>query len=483
MSISSSAPHPSAGVLGADAVARALRLSLIEAPFFALMVGFGETYFVACAVRLGASPLQLGLTVGLPLALGSAGPILALWLLARHRRRRPLVALSAALQATSLVALAAADIAGALDPALLIALACLYQTCALAAGTAWSSWYGDLVPAQGRGRYFARRNRRVQVATLASVLGAGTLLQVVEGGPVVVSEIAGWGFRSIFLLGALFRTVSAVLLWRSPEPAFAGLSSPERTLRFLRTDRGRGAWRLLGFGAVFQLTTYLASPYFTPFMLQELRFTYFELTLATATVIAAKILLLPKWGQVIDAHDARVVFTLCAVMAALVPVPWIFGHGLAMALFAQAFSGASWAGYELSYFSVMLASTYRRTRPQSFAAQNALNGSAQLLGGLAGAWLSSRLGGDFRMVFAASAVSRLLLAAAAPAWLPHIAPGVPIGRRAVLLRVVGFRPHGGLIHRLVLPGSPAEEESGETAEESRADGGAAQSRDTLGARD
>jgi MFS family permease len=443
-------------------VARALRLSLIEALFFALMVGCGETYFVACAVRVGASPLQLGLTVGLPLALGAAGPILALWLLARHRRRRPLVATAAALQAGTLIALAAADVARSLDPTLLIALACLYQTCALAAGTAWSSWYGDLVPHEGRGRYFARRNRRVQIGTLVSVLGAGFLLQAIEGGPVVASAVAGWGFRTIFLLGALCRTVSAVLLWRSPEPPFAGLSSPERTLRFLRTGRGRGAWRLLGFGAFFQLTTYLASPYFTPFMLQELRFTYLELTLATATVIAFKILLLPKWGQVIDAHGARVVFTLCAVMAALVPVPWIFGHGLAMALFAQAFSGASWAGYELSYFSVMLASTYRRTRPQSFAAQNALNGSAQLLGGLAGAGLTSLAGGDFRMVFAISAGTRLLLAAAAPAWLPRIAPGEVIGRRALLFRVVGFRPHGGLIHRLVLPGSGAEEaEDGE----------------------
>jgi MFS family permease len=154
---------------------------------------------------------------------------------------------------------------------------------------------------------------------------------------------------------------------------------------------------------------------------------------------------------VIDAHGPRQVFTLCAVMAALIPLPWVFGQGLAIALFAQALSGASWAGYELSYFSVMLASTYRRTRPQTFAAQNVFNGTAQLSGGLLGAWLFTRVGGDFRIVFAISAASRLLLAAGAPAWLPRIDPGELAGRRAILLRVVGFRPHGGLIHRLVFP--------------------------------
>jgi MFS family permease len=459
-----------AQLLSREAVQRAMRLSLLEAAFFALMVGCGETYFVACAVRLGASPLELGLVVGLPLALGAAGPVVALWLLSRHRRRRPLVAGAAAVQALSLVALAAADLAGDLDAGLLIAIACLYQMFALAAGTAWSSWYGDLVPVEERGRYFARRNRRVQVATLISVLGAGLVLQLVQGGPVVAAADAGWGFRLIFLLGALFRGISAVLLLRAPEPPFRGLSSPERTLRFLKTERGRGAWRLLSFGAFFQLMTYLASPFFVPFMLQDLRFTYLELTLATATVIAAKILLLPKWGGVIDAHGPRQVFALCAVAAALVPLPWVFADGLAVALFAQALSGAAWAGYELSYFAVMLASTYRRTRPQSFAAQNVLNGGAQLAGGLLGSLLLARLGGDFRMLFAVSTAARLVLAIGAPGWLPRISQHDAIGRRALLLRVVGFRAHGGLVHRLVLLDPPAEGESaseGETSEEER----------------
>ncbi|HVS13983.1 MAG TPA: hypothetical protein VMV46_08665 [Thermoanaerobaculia bacterium] len=227
-----------------------MRLSLIEATFWALMVDCGETYFVACAVRLGATPLQLGLTVGLPLAVGAVGPALALWLLARHRQRRPLVALASAIQAASLVALTGADLVGSLDPSLLIAIACLYQTCALAGSTAW----------------------------------------------------------------------------------------------------------------------------------------------------------------------------------------------------------------RLAYFSVMLTSTYGRTRPQAFAAQNALNGSAQLLGGLLGAWLVGRVGGDYRVVFAISTVTRLALAAGAPAWLPRVSPDDAIGRRALLLRVVGFRPHGGLVHR---PLPPDDEPMGE----------------------
>ena len=51
-------------------VDRALRMSIWEGVVWALMVGLGETYFIADAVRLGASPLELGLIVTLPLGAG-----------------------------------------------------------------------------------------------------------------------------------------------------------------------------------------------------------------------------------------------------------------------------------------------------------------------------------------------------------------------------------------------------------------------------
>ena len=43
------------------ALRRALRLSLADGVAWALMVGLAETYYIAIAVYLGATPLQLGL--------------------------------------------------------------------------------------------------------------------------------------------------------------------------------------------------------------------------------------------------------------------------------------------------------------------------------------------------------------------------------------------------------------------------------------
>jgi len=443
----------------ADAVSRAMRLSVVDGVFYALMVGCGESYFLADGVRLGGTSLELGLIVTLPLFTGAAGSALALRLLRGLTRRKGLVVATALAQSLLLGALAAADALGAMSPAALIAAACLYHACGQAAGTAWSSWYGDLVPKEVRGRYFARRNRFVHSAACFGLVGAGLLLPAREPGAAgdVLAGTGGAGYRLIFAAAALFRLVSVVTLALSPELPFRGLSSSRQLFRFLATGRGRRAWRLLATGAALQLTVYLASPYFAPFMLEQLRFTYVQYMAASLTVVTFKVALLPAWGRVVDRYGARQVYALAAVLVAVVPLPWLWSRGLAWVVFAQALSGASWAGYEVSFFSTVLDASTKRTRPLLFGAQNLLNGTAQLLGGLAGAAVLTLTARNFVVLFGASLLARVLVALRVPRLVPPARGPQPIGRRALMLRVIGLRAHGGLVHRPI-GGGPAEEE-------------------------
>jgi MFS family permease len=441
-----------------------MRLSLWEGACYAAMVGLGDTYLLANVIRLGGTPLQQGLVVTLPLFLGGFGPLLALRLLARWPRRRA-VAVSAALgQAVVLASLACLDAYGASSATRVIALAVLHQVCGQAAGTAWSSWFGDLVPQAIRGRYFARRNRGVHLATLLGLVVGGILLHNIE--PASALEAArhlgptgGRGFALIFSLAAAFRLGSVLLLSACHEPRFRGLARGARLGAFLSTARGSAAWKLLVTGAALQFVVYVASPYFSPFMLTELRFDYATYMLASVCIVAAKVALLPAWGRVIDQHGARSTFALAALLVALVPLPWIWAQGLGWVLVAQAMSGSSWAGHEVSYFTYVLESSYAGTRAHLFAAQSLLNGSAQLLGSLLGAVLLAGLD-SFRTLFAISLVARLAVALCIPRLLPVLRGSRQLGRRQLLLRVIGLRAHGGLVHR------PIEESPGEAGEDS-----------------
>lgn len=426
-----------------------MRLAVLEGIVYALMVGLGEQNFVLDVTRLGGSALEQGLVVSLPLCLGAAGPLLALGALARIGRRKPVVVASTLLQAAILVLLSLGEFLRAVTPAALILAATIYQFGGQAAGTAWSSWYGDLVPFELRGRYFARRNRWIHVATCAAILLGGEALHLLEpiDTPGAAAGRGGAGFALVFGAAALFRTASALLLLLSPEPAFHGIPRPRRLIRFLGTERGGNASRVLAVGAAMQLMVYLASPYFGPHMLRNLGFSYREFQISTLSVVAMKFLWLPAWGRAVDRHGPRQTWSLIAVLVALVPLPWLWTRGLGCACVAQFFSGMSWAGYEVSYFALMLDASYKKPRPLLFGAQSLFNGAAQLLGTLGGARLLTLFGGSYLAIFAASSVGRLAVALCVPRLVRETRGASHVGRSALLLRVIGIRPHGGAAHR------------------------------------
>jgi hypothetical protein len=176
--------------------------------------------------------------------------------------------------------------------------------------------------------------------------------------------------------------------------------------------------------------------------------------LASLTVIVMKVAFLPAWGTLIDQYGARQLGSLAALLLALVPLPWLWANGLGWVLVAQAFSGFSWAGFELAEFTLLLETSYRSTRLHVFAALRVGNGLAQLLGGLTGALLL-KLSVELQALFAISLVARLLVAVSFLRLLPPARRGAPtIRRHELLLRVIGIRPNGGVVHRPVVEQLP-----------------------------
>ena len=424
---------------------RTMGLSRYDAAVYALMVGLGEAYFLADAVRLGARPAEIALLVGLPLAVGAGGPILALRLLGLLGR--PIVIWAAVGQAAMLFLLAGLTAAGVATVHLLIALSMAYQVCAQAAGTAWSSWFGDLVPADVRGRYFASRNRGAYAGTLIGLVLAGLVLSVIEPARAgIAGTRGGAGYAVVYALAGSCRCISVGLLGASHEGRFSGVPDHARVLRFLKTGRGFGAARLVLLIGLLHVATYLAAPFFGPYMLQQLEFTYLEYMAASACVVSAKVFALPVWGRQIDSHGAQRTLLLGALALAVVPLPWLYVRGLWPVLACQVLSGCAWSGFEVGHFSLLLELGYRRMRPTLFAAQSVVTGTAQLVGGLLGSALLIGFA-DPRLVFGISGVLRIAVALLLIRLLPRRASG---GRsKRPVLRLAGFRGGAGIAQRPV----------------------------------
>jgi len=437
------------GSVAPPGVRRTLRASLADGVAYAAMVGLGETYFLADAIRLHASALEVALLVTLPLCVGGIGPIAAFWIVRRARRCRPLVVLSAAAQSLILGALAAGTFFDAVTPVLLIAAACLYHIFGQAAGTTWATWIGDLVPLPLRAHYFPRRQSAIHLATFLALVTGGVALEALEPARDIAHEgvTGGNGFLAIFAAAALARAISTAFLAAMPEPEFTPLPSVRRLLVSTRTSRGRGAARLLGIAAAMNLAVYVGAPYFGPYILRSLGVSYLEYMIASGTSVVSKVIALGRWGRALQRFGPLQVYLLAMLLVGIVPLPWLWSPGYALVLLGMALSGFSWGGFEVAQFTLLLESSYRVTRQFVFALHSIASGTTQLAGGLVGAWVFAEMGGSYTAVFAASIGARLLCAALAPRLLVGVAgfsrPEV-IGRRTLLLRVIGFREAGGL---------------------------------------
>jgi MFS family permease len=436
------------------ALRRNLAASTGEGAAYGAMVGMGETYLPAFALALGMGEVTAGLVASVPLLIGGllqmATPAAIRWMGSFKRW----IACSAAIQALSLMPLVLAAVAGKLSPAALLLIASVYWAGGLAAGPAWSTWIGYLVPSPVRSRFFAKRTRISQLLTLGGFLAGGLLLQWSQHESVLLA------FAVIFGLACLCRLISAGLLLLHHESAETKRMISELARAQSRSS-GRMAphgMRLIAYLVVVQGMVQISGPYFTPYMLKQLHFSYGQYVVLVAVAFVAKAVSLALWGNVASRHGARALLWLGGV--AIVPLAWLwtFSPSFHWILCVQVASGCMWAAYELGFFLMFFESMPVPQRARMLTYYNLANTSAWCIGSLAGgavlAWLGPSVT-SYWTIFTLSSVGRL--AALGLLWRVE---AVPLPRRPLRIawRVWGLRPAAAALATPVLATleSPAE---------------------------
>jgi MFS family permease len=388
---------------------RGLLLSIVEgmsAQAHASLTGNGgggpNAITVGLALLLGAGDPGLGLLAALPL-LGNVGQIVGAALDARSGRRKPIVVIASTISrwivmgATPLVFLLAED----RRLAVFLALWAIANALISLGAVEWVSWMADLCPPPLRGRYFSRRNLFCQLVAIAAPLGASYILDRWFGGVPRTGALDGLeglrarGFTLAFGAASFFGLLSGVLLTIQPEPARPPLPAWERlgASAFLEPFRDRRFWPLLLFVGVFGATNGIAAPFWTPFMLEELKLDY---TFVNGTYVAlqggAVVVSLLYWGKLSDRMGHRFVVALALGLIASHPLYYVFASSPErwyLMLADAVSSGVAWAGYNLAIFNLALALAPRRGREAYYAIFTAILGAAQAATSIAaGAYLS-----------------------------------------------------------------------------------------------
>lgn len=411
---------------------RALRrdLSAIRADGIAssIMLGAGETYFAAFALALGTPIAAVGLLSTVPLLGGALVQLATPHAVRRLGSYRRWVVACAIAQAASFAPLALGAIAGHLPFAAILGLATLYWCAGLASGPAWNAWVGDLVPARVRAPYWAWRTLWAQVAVLAGILLGGLVLA--RGTPV-------WGpvapFALLFLLAGVGRAVAAACLARQSESC-----APASSDRAVPAGRRGGLGRILVCVLAAQVGVQIAGPYFTPYLLRTLGFSYSAYVLLLTASHAARIAALPILGRIAQRHGAATLLRFGG--AGIVPLPlfWLVSPSVGWLVGVQVISGTAWAAYELGVFLLLTESVRREDRAPRVALYTLAHASATVGGAIVGGLLLRAAGagaGAYAVLFAASSLVRGI--ALRGAW--GAAPAAKL--TPAVLRLPAPRPH------------------------------------------
>ena len=410
---------------------------------YSLMVGVGETYVPAFVLALGLGAIAAGLVATLPIVAGAVLQLATPWAVARLGSHRRWVVACAAVQATSLLLLVAIALSAPAAAWPVFAAATLYWSSSLATGPAWNAWIEGLVPKRMRPRFFASRVRVCQVAVLIGFVLGGFVLQASNATSYIMYAFAG-----LFTAAAVCRFVSAAFLARQSEPAETA-KLPQVGLRQLlrRVERGPGSV-LLVYLLLVQGAVYVAAPFFTPYMLNELNFSYLQFMALTSIAVTAKALAMPYIGRLAQRLGGHRL--LCIGGLAIVPLSalWVISHSFWYLACVQFVSGLAWATYELAMFLMFFEALPRERRVSLLTLYNLGNAAAMLCGSLLGALLLKLAGPgwtSYLILFGVSSLGRLTTVVL----LGRIHEvSVPVVRAA--RRTLAVRPSAGTVDQPIL---------------------------------
>ncbi len=396
---------------------KARTISVMEGSGYSVMEGFGMRYITPYALALGSSKIHIGILGSLPSLAGSLSQLYTLRLMERMPRRK-IAIYGSGLQALMWLLLLATGIFyyvfhfEQVTPILLIIVYTALFIVGAIIGPAWTSWMKDIVT-EHLGAYFGFRNRVCGTVLLTSVIIAGFILDYFTESHIYL------GFVILFTIAFLGRFFSMLSFYRKYEPQYRHYREYHTFGWFAGKMRRELFGRFTLFVSLMLLATAIAAPFFSVYMLEELKFPYTTYMIVIISSTVGSLIFMPAWGKFADKYGNRKVMMITGFGVSLVPILWLAVPLLPRLMLvpylvmAEIYSGLVWAGFNLSTGNYIFYSVQRERVPWYTAFFNIITNAGAFFGAILGGILASSniaLFGltSLLLIFLISGVARLV---------------------------------------------------------------------------
>lgn len=363
-------------------ISKSLRASLLDGIFASCMTGLTTDYLTPYALTLKANNMQIGILNAVPNFFSSLVQVGSPELLEKLRSRKKIITTFVLLHLVMLIPILLIPYLFHWQPILfLIIFVTLFTSLAAFATPAWASLMSDYIPYKKRGKYFGWRNKVLGIVTLLSALLAGFILYIFKHHRLT-------GFMVIFGLAFIARLISWYFLTQMYEPPFKTKKEASFSLfNFFKRIRESNFAKFVLFVASLSFCVHLSAPFFSVFMLRDLKFNYLIYTVIIITVNVVHIFTIDRWGRQADRVGNVKVLKITSLFIITLPLWWIVNQAPSYLILVQIISGFAWAGFNLCATNFIYDAISPGKRTRCIAYFNFSTGLASSLGAFLGGYL------------------------------------------------------------------------------------------------
>lgn len=369
-----------------ESIQKSLSLSWKEGIPAAIMLGIMDYYVIPYGLFLGATLPEIGLLIAIPNLLASVAQLFAVHVVRLSGSRLKFLSLGTALQAGLLIPVSLLSIFHFQKCVLiLIVLMTLFKIIGNLIGTAWGSLMSDYLPENKRGHYFGWRSQVAGIAGVTGVALAGLLLFLLNHNRTLA-------FSLLFVTASLLRFISSFLMSKMVDlPMHYQPGSDFTFLMFLRRFRESNFVKYVLYVSSITFAVHLASPYFSVYMLKNLKFNYLLYMSVHLSAVIMGLIAFPIWGKHADIVGNAKILKIASFLIPLIPILWFFSTNPFYLMGVEMFSGFVWGGFNLCTANYIYDAVSPAKRVRCLGYFNLINGIALCLGASLGGFLAEHL--------------------------------------------------------------------------------------------
>ncbi len=332
--------------------------------------------------------------------------LVSLYALPRVGSYKRWIVTGVAFQAAVFIPMIIAACVGSLPAWAFFLIISCYWGSGLSSAPAWNAWISHIVPNKIRSRYFAKRTRVIQIATLIGFLGGGWWLSYMQASNQILM-----GYAVLFSLALSARFASAYFLDSHRTSAADDFAPPRSTSLWQSWNSVSPKARyLIVYLVCMQAFVQFSGPYFIPFMMKQLGYGYDAFVTVLASAFIFKAASMTLWGRVARKYGSQGLLWIGGLGLLPLSTLWVFSDNWLWLIFVQALSGILWSAYELAFFLMFLDYIPQRRRADMLSIYYLANSIAHCCGALAGGWWIAYQGTNvaaYHGVFLISALGRV----------------------------------------------------------------------------